>query len=254
MSQTCDEIRKHRSLLKSVEEKKDEDDGHADEQLLDDSLRGITFKSFNILELLGQGGFGKVFKVTLKSDPNPSASPMAMKVLNKAFLVKRNHLKYAVTEANILKQANHPFVLKMHYSFQTPQNLYMILDLCTGGDLAYHLSVKEIFEEAEARFFIAEVILAIEYIHSLNVIYRDLKPENILVSQDGHIKLADFGLAKEGITESNKIAKSFCGSPAYLPPEMLSSSGVGKPADIYQIGAVLYEMLAGMSPFYTDNI
>lgn len=158
---------------------------------------------------------------------------MAMKVLNKGFLAKNNHLKYAISEANILKKASHPFVLKMHYSFQTPQNLYMILDLCSGGDLAYHLSIKEIFEENEARFFIAEVLLAIEYIHSLNVVYRDLKPENILVGGDGHIKLADFGLAKEGIKGAALNAKSFCGSPAYLPPEMLSENGVGKPADIY---------------------
>ena len=144
-----------------------------------------------------------------------------MKVLNKNFLVKNNHLKYAVSEANILKRASHPFVLKMHYSFQTPSNLYMILDLCTGGDLAYHLSQTEIFEEEESRFFIAEILLAIEYIHSLDVIYRDLKPENILICDDGHIKLADFGLAKEGMTKPNSKAKSFCGSPAYLPPEML---------------------------------
>ena len=178
---------------------------------------------------------------------------MAMKVLNKNFLVKNNHLKYAISEANILKRSSHPFVLKMHYSFQTPQNLYMILDYCPGGDLAYHLGIKDIFEENEARFFIAEVLLAIEYIHSLNIVYRDLKPENILIAADGHIKLADFGLAKEGINKGSK-AKSFCGSPAYLPPEMLSDSGVGKPADIYQMGAVLYEMLVGMPPFYTDNI
>ena len=130
----------------------------------------------------------------------------------------------------------------------------MILDLCPGGDLAYHLGVKEIFEEDEARFFIAVVLLAIEYIHSLNVVYRDLKPENILVCGDGHIKLADFGLAKEGLTKGNSKAKSFCGSPAYLPPEMFSDSGVTKAADIYQMGAVLYEMLIGMPPFYTDNI
>ena len=189
--------------------------------MLDDSSDGITFKSFKLLDLLGQGTFGKVFKVHLRSDPDPENNLMAMKVLNKAFLVKNNHLKYAISEANILKRATHPFVLKMHYSFQTPQNLYMILDICTGGDLAYHLGIREIFEENEAMFFVAEVLLAIEYIHSLNVVYRDLKPENILVASDGHIKLADFGLAKEGITKSNSKAKSFCGSPAYLPPEML---------------------------------
>ena len=128
----------------------------------------------------------------------------------------------------------------------------MILDYCSEGDLAYHLSKREIFDEHEARFFIAEVILAIEYLHTLNVIYRDLKPENILIDRSGHIKLADFGLAKEGIDRAK--AKSFCGSPAYLPPEMLTEDGVGKPADIYQLGAVLYELLIGVPPFYTENI
>jgi serine/threonine protein kinase len=130
-----------------------------------------------------------------------------------------------------MKEVDHPFVMKMYYSFQTPRNLYMILELCTGGDLAYHLTNREIFSEKDAKFFVAEVILAIEYIHSLDVIYRDLKPENILIDADGHCKLADFGLAKAGV--KNKNAKSFCGSPAYLAPEMLTDSGVGKPADVY---------------------
>ena len=109
----------------------------------------------------------------------------------------------------------------------------MVLDFCNGGDLQHHLNEREIFEEHEARFFIAEVILAIEYIHSLNVIYRDLKPENILIAADGHIKLADFGLAKEGMSKDNSKTRSFVGSPAYLPPEIFLSEGIGKPADIY---------------------
>lgn len=177
-----------------------------------------------------------------------------MKVLKKAFLYKNKHLKYAITECNILKQADHPFVIKMHYSFQTPDNLYMILDYCSGCDLAYHLNKKQIFDEEEAKFFIAEIILAIEYIHGLDVIYRDLKPENILIQDDGHCRLADFGLAKENIGEKD-FARSFCGSPAYLPPEMLhSQKGVSKSADIYQIGAVLYEFLVGFPPYYTENI
>jgi serine/threonine protein kinase len=128
----------------------------------------------------------------------------------------------------------------------------MAFDLCSGGDLSYHLERREIFSETDAKFFIAETVLAIEYIHSLDVIYRDLKPENILIDSEGHVKLADFGLAKEGIRNNN--AKSFCGSPAYLAPEMLTESGVGKPADIYQLGAVLYELLLGITPFYTNNI
>lgn len=129
----------------------------------------------------------------------------------------------------------------------------MILDYCSGCDLAYHLNKKQIFDEDESRFFIGEIILAIEYIHSLNVVYRDLKPENILIDGDGHCRLADFGLAKENIGEKD-FAKSFCGSPAYLPPEMLNSKGVSKAADIYQIGAVLYEFLVGFPPYYTENI
>ena len=108
----------------------------------------------------------------------------------------------------------------------------MILDYCSGGDLAFHLGKREIFDEPDAKFFFAEVVLAIEYIHSLDVVYRDLKPENILIDNEGHIKLADFGLAKEGVT-TRKAAKSFCGSPAYLAPEMLADKGVGKPADVY---------------------
>lgn len=218
--------------------------------LMDDGvLQGIGFKSFDIQEILGHGAFGKVFKCTRKGNPQE----YAMKVLKKAFLYRNKHLKYAITECNILKQAEHPFVIKMHYSFQTPDNLYMILDYCPGCDLAYHLNKRQIFEEHEARFFIAEIILAIEYIHGLDVIYRDLKPENILIDADGHCRLADFGLAKENIGEK-EFAKSFCGSPAYLPPEMLHSKGVSKSADIYQIGAVLYEFLVGFPPYYTENI
>ena len=126
--------------------------------LLDDgALLGIGFKSFDILEVLGHGAFGKVFKCKLKG----KEQEFAMKVLKKAFLYRNKHLKYAITECNILKQAEHPYVIKMHYSFQTPDNLYMILDYCSGCDLAYHLNKKQIFEEEEAKFFIAEVVLAI---------------------------------------------------------------------------------------------
>jgi len=225
---------------------------HMDQsQLLDDSEQGIGYNSFQLIEILGQGTFGKVFKV--KKRESEDKREYAMKVLKKAFLVKNNHLRYAITEANILKLSDHPFVVKLHYSFQTPENLYMILDYCPGGDLAFHLNKKQIFDEAEARFFIAEVVLAMEYIHALNIIYRDLKPENILIDRDGHAKLADFGLAKEGVGDKQN-AKSFCGSPAYLAPEMLLNKGVGKAADIYQIGAVLYELLVGFPPYYTENI
>ena len=176
-----------------------------------------------------------------------------MKILSKSELYKNKHLKYALTEANVLKKMNHPYVIKMHYSFQTPFFLYMILDFCSGSDLAHHMQRKMFFTEVEARFFVAQIVLAMEYLHSFDIIYRDLKPENVLIDAEGHCKLADFGLAKENIGEKN-YATSFCGSPAYLAPEMLKSDGVSKPSDVYQIGTVLYELLTGMPPFYTENI
>lgn len=218
--------------------------------LLDDATdqEGITFTSFEILGTLGAGTFGKVFKVKLKT----TGKIYAMKVINKKYLIRNQQLRYAVTECNVLKQINHPFIIKLHYAFQTPDFLYMILDYCPGGDLSYHI-VKNLFEEEEAQIFIAELILAIEHLHSYDIIYRDLKPENILVDVDGHIKLADFGLAKENVAD-NKTTQSFCGSPAYLSPEMVNRRGVGKSADIYGIGAVLYEMISGTPPFYANDL
>eukprot|EP00330_Aristerostoma_sp_ATCC50986_P005652 CAMPEP_0114590698 /NCGR_PEP_ID=MMETSP0125-20121206/12910_1 /TAXON_ID=485358 ORGANISM="Aristerostoma sp., Strain ATCC 50986" /NCGR_SAMPLE_ID=MMETSP0125 /ASSEMBLY_ACC=CAM_ASM_000245 /LENGTH=222 /DNA_ID=CAMNT_0001788373 /DNA_START=402 /DNA_END=1071 /DNA_ORIENTATION=+ len=129
----------------------------------------------------------------------------------------------------------------------------MVIDLCTGGDLSLHLARKIAFTEDEARFYVAELVLAIEHLHSFDVLYRDLKPENILLDTEGHIRLADFGLSKENVGDGD-TARSFCGSPAYLSPEMLRNKGVGKAADIYGVGTVLYEMVVGSSPYYNDDI
>ena len=175
-----------------------------------------------------------------------------MKVINKNFLMKNNQLRYALTECNVLKQVNSPFILTLYYSFQTENNLYMIIDYCPGGDLNFHI-IQNIFEENEAKFYIAELILGIEHLHQLNIIYRDLKPENILINSDNHIKLADFGLAKEGVNDST-MSRSFCGSPAYLSPEMITRKGAGKSADMYGVGAVLYEMIRGTPPFFSNDI
>jgi serum/glucocorticoid-regulated kinase 2 len=127
----------------------------------------------------------------------------------------------------------------------------MILDYCSIGDLSYQIQI-DLLEEDEAKFYIAELILAIEYLHNHNIIYRDLKPENILIDSDGHIKLADFGLAKENVT-NDVPNKTFCGSPNYLSPEMLTNEGATKASDIYGIGAILYELISGNPPFFTQN-
>ena len=240
------EIPKKKMRRKNPYTNKEEDYKLFDNPILNND--SIGFNSFIIEDCLGAGSFGKVYKVRMKSN----GEIYAMKVINKKFLMKNNQLKYAISECNILKQAASPFILTLYFSFQTPENLYMILDYCPGGDLNFHI-IQNLFEEDEARFYIAELILGIEHLHELDIIYRDLKPENILISQDNHIKLADFGLAKEGVSDQ-QISKSFVGSPAYLTPEMLNRKGVGKSADIYGIGAVLYEMICGSPPFFSNNI
>ena len=240
------QIKNKRPRRKNPFTNKESDYKLLENPILNNSTIGLN--SFIIEDCLGAGSFGKVFKIRMKSD----GEIYAMKVLNKKFLMKNNQLKYAITECNVLKQAASPFILTLYYSFQTPENLYMIIDYCPGGDLNFHI-IQNLFEEKEAKFYIAELILGIEHLHKLDILYRDLKPENILISQDNHIKLADFGLAKEGVSDQQNT-NSFVGSPAYLSPEMISRKGVGKAADIYGIGAVLYEMVSGTPPFFTNNI
>lgn len=210
----------------------------------------VSFSSFSILEKVGSGAFGSIYKVEHKE----TRRIYAMKAISKKFLFTTKQLKYALTECQVLKTVNHTFVIKMHYAFQTPKYLYFILDYCNGGDLSMHLNNKHIFEEDEARFYIAELILAIEYLHSLNIIYRDLKPDNVLLGNDGHIKLSDFGLAKQMYGSMPPESLSFCGSPAYLSPEMLLKKGPNKPIDIYGIGTILFELLVGLPPYYDSDM
>ncbi len=129
----------------------------------------------------------------------------------------------------------------------------MVMELIENGDLSQHLDHLQFIEEPQAKFITAELILGIQYVHSKNILFRDLKPENILIDKQGHIRVADFGLAKKG-NPSKNLAQSFCGSPAYLTPEMLKKTGVTESGDVYQIGVVLYEMLVGIPPYYNDNI
>lgn len=126
------------------------------------------------------------------------------------------------------------------------------MTFCAGGDLCDYLSKKGPLSEAQARIFLSELTLAIEYLHSLDIIYRDLKPENVVLDGEGHVLLTDFGLSKQGV-DDNSLTKTFCGSPAYLAPEMIIQKGHGKSVDWYNLGAFLYEMVCGVPPFYADT-
>ena len=219
------------------------------EHPMQEEEEGIHLHSFEIIEEVGSGSFGKVFKVQKKH----SDEVYALKSLNKTTLRQRKQLKYAIAECKILKSIRHPFILPLFWAFQSDTHLFMVLEFCALGDFSKLLSYVHHLTVPQAKFYIAEIILAIEHLHSLDIVYRDLKPQNILLDNFGHLRLADFGLAKENVTQDNP-AMSFCGSPAYLPPELLAQSGVWKPADIYCIGANLFEMLTGDPPFFNENI
>lgn len=212
------------------------------------SAEVINFESFELLKELGQGSFGIVYQVLKKN----TSEIFAMKCLSKIALKKQRQLKYAISECKIMKQLKHPFVLLMHYAFQTTQSLYMILDFCPNGDLLNLIEKYLKIPEVVAMFYTAETVLALEYLHSLDIVYRDLKPANILLDSDMHVKLADFGLAKEGIT--NTPAMTMAGSPAYLPPEIVERRGASTASDIYGIGVLLYELLTGNLPYYNPDI
>ncbi|CAD8179125.1 unnamed protein product [Paramecium pentaurelia] len=207
----------------------------------------IDPQHFRVLGLLGKGSFGKVYLV------QKNKKLYAMKVLLKSMIFKQNICRYAITERNVLSVTSHPFIVKLRYAFQTEDKLFMILDYCPGGDLGMLLCKIQRFPEEIVKLYICEIILALEDLHKRNIIFRDLKPDNILLDAEGHVLLTDFGLSKEGIHNSNQGAKSFCGSVAYLAPEMIKRQGHGKAVDWYLLGVVMYELLSGLPPYYTND-
>jgi tRNA A-37 threonylcarbamoyl transferase component Bud32 len=209
----------------------------------------VTEDSFQKIEEIGSGTFGKVFKV-MKKD---TKEIYALKILKKVTLRNRNQLKYAIAECKTLKNIRNPYIIRLEWGFQSPSHIYMVLEYCPYGDFTNILNYYKKINESKAKIYISQVILAIEYLHSLNIVYRDLKPSNLLVDKEGYIKLADFSLAKENVTQDNP-AMSFCGTPSYLPPEILNNLGAYKPADIYCIGVNLFEMVTGESPFQAQDL
>ncbi|XP_051780918.1 serine/threonine-protein kinase Sgk1 isoform X1 [Erpetoichthys calabaricus] len=204
---------------------------------------------FNFLKVIGKGSFGKVLLALHKNDEKF----YAVKVLQKKAILKKKEEKHIMSERNVLlKNVKHPFLVGLHYSFQTADKLYFVLDYINGGELFYHLQRERCFLEPRARFYAAEIASALGYLHSLNIVYRDLKPENILLDSQGHIVLTDFGLCKENI-EPNGTTSTFCGTPEYLAPEVLHKQPYDRTVDWWCLGAVLYEMLYGLPPFYSRN-
>lgn len=215
---------------------------------LGDRSGAVSLKDFELKAVLGKGSFGKVMLVQrLNTD-----EVYAMKVLRKEAIIAGNQVNHTKAERNILQSVDSPFIVKMHFAFQTQGKLYLILDYVRGGELFFQLKREGLFSVERVRLYSAEIIMALRHLHQKDIVYRDLKPENLLLDEEGHIMLTDFGLSKEAVTRKNG-ARTFCGTPEYLAPEILQGIGHGKAVDWWSLGTLMYEMLTGLPPFYSQN-
>ncbi|KAI9247357.1 kinase-like domain-containing protein [Sporodiniella umbellata] len=205
----------------------------------------LKLSDFKVDRTLGTGSFGRVLLIQSKVNHRF----YALKVLKKKEIVKLKQVEHTNNERSILAELQHPFIVNLWGSFQDNANLYMVMDFVPGGELFSLLRKSKKFSPEIARFYAGEVLLGLAYLHSKEIIYRDLKPENILLDAHGHIKITDFGFAKN----VPDITWTLCGTPDYLAPEIIQTKGYGKAADFWAFGILIYEMLAGCPPYYDDN-
>jgi len=211
--------------------------------------QSLTIDEFDLMTVIGKGSFGKVLQVRKRD----TSRIYALKTIRKQLIVTRNEITHTLAERLVLAQVDSPFIVPLKFSFQSEQKLYLVLAFVNGGELFHHLQREQRFDEKRARFYSAELLLALEHLHELDVVYRDLKPENILLDYTGHIALCDFGLCKLNMKDNEKT-NTFCGTPEYLAPEILSGNGYDKTIDWWTLGVLLYEMLAGLPPFYDEDV
>ena len=202
--------------------------------------------SFDYLSIIGRGGFGKVWKVSNKQ----TKILYAMKEMNKAKIIDKKSDKSVKSERDLLSKLNHPFIINMHFSFQDSDNLYLVMDLLTGGDLRYHICKKRYFTEEQAKFFISCIILGLEYCHYYHIIHRDIKPENLILDSRGYVHITDFGIAKIQISNNHKETS---GTPGYMSPEVLCGQNHTISVDYFALGVMGYEFMMGVRPYLGSN-
>lgn len=232
-----------------------------------------SIDDFEIIKPISRGAFGRVFLARKRS----TGDLFAIKVLKKLDLLRKNDIERILAERNILITVRNPFVVRFFYSFTSRDYLYLVMEYLNGGDLFSLLKKVGCLEEDVARTYLAELVLALEYLHSLGIVHRDLKPDNILIAQDGHIKLTDFGLSKIGLMNStddlsgadtkdvpdvgsqqdpdilDKSQRSAVGTPDYLAPEILLGTEHGSAADWWSVGIILFELITGIPPFNAEH-
>lgn len=214
------------------------------------AAKKLTPADFEYLKLIGRGTFGRVFQVRKKD----TKRIYAMKVLSKKEIALKKEVTHTMGERKILeKSLDCPFLVGLKFSFQSEHELYFVTDYKSGGELFWHLQREGRFTEERARFYIAELVIALGHLHKYDIVYRDLKPENILLDATGHVALCDFGLSKPDLG-AGQLTNTFCGTTEYLAPEvLLDESGYSKLVDFWSLGVLLFEMCCGWSPFYAED-
>jgi len=207
--------------------------------------QSFTLTDFEVMTTLGTGTFGRVRLVKQLA----SEQFFALKILKKSEIIRLKQVAHIKSEVTLLKMIQHPFVVNLIGHFQDERKLYMVLEYIHGGELFSHLRREGRFSDDHSRYYAAEIVLAFGYMHGMNIVYRDLKPENLLISTTGHMKITDFGFAKQ----IEDRTWTLCGTPEYLAPEIIQSKGHDKAVDWWALGILCFEMLAGYPPFYDEN-
>ncbi|XP_061041101.1 protein kinase C zeta type isoform X2 [Eubalaena glacialis] len=213
--------------------------------------QGLGLQDFDLLRVIGRGSYAKVLLVRLKKNDQV----YAMKVVKKELVHDDEDIDWVQTEKHVFEQASsNPFLVGLHSCFQTTSRLFLVIEYVNGGDLMFHMQRQRKLPEEHARFYAAEICIALNFLHERGIIYRDLKLDNVLLDADGHIKLTDYGMCKEGLGPGDTTS-TFCGTPNYIAPEILRGEEYGFSVDWWALGVLMFEMMAGRSPFdiITDN-